>query len=544
MGNRKTEVVKASPYTPAQAPINQGLVDAQKLYNQGGFQIDPYSGDMVANLTRDQLRANQMTRAAVPGQLANIQGAQDVVRGVQQQGYYGGFQDAVGNVQNAQETDDFRAGINAAQDTSFSNDYSQAASANLNTGVDSRLTSSVANAQNTSFDPRLNQGLNAAQNTSFDTQFDAVTGQPRGNDARFDRTVSREMNPGQSVQMSDAMRRSIIEGIAPQISGTFSKSGMANSGLHATNLARGLTSGLAPVEYQMEADNRNRALQAAGMAQSAYESGANYDLNAGQSRQSALDDGRNRSLAAGQAAQGATERGRSLSLSAGQAANAAQEAALARQFNVGTTSQGYLDAGRSRSLAAGQASEVANQDRLAAALQASQAGQSQMDANEAQALQAAGMMPALNAAYYDPINQLRDVGQYEQTQRQNEINAKIMRDQQQKNASASAIERYLALTSGVGGQFGTSTGTKTTNPGLLSTMGTMAQIASLSDIRAKEDITRVGTMDNGLPIYTYRYKDGNQFHMGVMAQEVQEVIPNAVSTRDDGMLQVHYERLI
>jgi hypothetical protein len=62
--------------------------------------------------------------------------------------------------------------------------------------------------------------------------------------------------------------------------------------------------------------------------------------------------------------------------------------------------------------------------------------------------------------------------------------------------------------------------------------------------RAKEDITRVGTMDNGLPVYTYRYKGGNQFFMGVLAQEVEEVIPNAVSRREDGMLQVHYERLI
>jgi hypothetical protein len=393
MGNKTTETARADPYKAAQPMIDQGLGAAQSLFNQrggnpfdvsngsagtgfapggnvgGGFRIDPYQGNMVAGLTPDQLRANQMTRDAVPGQMANIQGAQDTVRGVQQQGYYGGFQDAVGNMQNAQETNDFRTGINAAQDT------------------------------------------------SFDARFDGITGSARGNDARFDATVSRETDPNQTMQMSNALRRSIIEGIAPQISGTFSKSGMANSGLHATNLARGLTSGLAPVEYQIEADNRNRALQAAGMAQGAYESGKQFDLTAGGQRQAALDAGRNRSMAAGVASEGATR------------------------------------------------------DRLSEALRAGQVGQTAMDTNENQALSAAGMMPGLNAAYYDPINRLRDVGQYEQTQQQNEINAKIMRDQQQKNASASAIERYLALTAGVGGQFGTSSGTKTTNPGLLSILG-------------------------------------------------------------------------
>jgi hypothetical protein len=370
MGDKTTEVQKNDPYAPAKPMLDQGLSAAQSLYNNGGYRVDPYEGNMVAGLTQDQVQANQMVRDAVPGQLSNIQGAQNTVNDLQNQGYYDGFQNSIANVQNAQETNDFRTGMNAAQDT------------------------------------------------SFDQRFADITGSARGNDARFDATVSRETDPNQTMQMTNALRRSIIEGIAPQISGSFSKSGMANSGLHAQNLVKGLTSGLAPVEYQIEADNRSRALNAAGMAQSAYESGKGFDLSAGQARQSALD------------------------------------------------------AGRNRSMAAGQAGENAYQDRLSAAMQASQAGQSQMDTNENQAMSAAGMMPGLNAAYYDPINELRNVGQYEQSQQQNEINAKVLRDQQRKTASADAIERYMALVSGASGQFGESTGTRQTDPGLLSILGT------------------------------------------------------------------------
>ncbi len=52
--------------------------------------------------------------------------------------------------------------------------------------------------------------------------------------------------------------------------------------------------------------------------------------------------------------------------------------------------------------------------------------------------------------------------------------------------------------------------------------------AAISDRRAKTDIKRVGQTDDGLPIYTYRYKWGGPVQMGVMAQEVEKVNPEAV----------------
>lgn len=52
--------------------------------------------------------------------------------------------------------------------------------------------------------------------------------------------------------------------------------------------------------------------------------------------------------------------------------------------------------------------------------------------------------------------------------------------------------------------------------------------ALMSDVRLKENVNRVGTTDGGLPVYTFRYKGQPQTHMGVMAQDVEKVNPDAV----------------
>jgi len=67
-----------------------------------------------------------------------------------------------------------------------------------------------------------------------------------------------------------------------------------------------------------------------------------------------------------------------------------------------------------------------------------------------------------------------------------------------------------------------------------------AAIPFLSDRRAKKDIKRVGTTDAGLPVYTYRYKMGGPMQMGVMADEVEAIFPEAVHTMKDGLKAVDY----
>jgi len=69
-----------------------------------------------------------------------------------------------------------------------------------------------------------------------------------------------------------------------------------------------------------------------------------------------------------------------------------------------------------------------------------------------------------------------------------------------------------------------------------------AGIGLLSDIRAKTDIKKVGSLDNGLGVYTFKYKTGGPVQMGVMAQEVEKVDPSAVFDFG-GVKMVDYGRL-
>jgi hypothetical protein len=67
-----------------------------------------------------------------------------------------------------------------------------------------------------------------------------------------------------------------------------------------------------------------------------------------------------------------------------------------------------------------------------------------------------------------------------------------------------------------------------------------------SDIRMKENIMAIGTLPNGLPFYQFEYKPefkdiaGHGRFVGVMAQEVEMVRPEAVITTSEGYKMVNY----
>jgi hypothetical protein len=64
-----------------------------------------------------------------------------------------------------------------------------------------------------------------------------------------------------------------------------------------------------------------------------------------------------------------------------------------------------------------------------------------------------------------------------------------------------------------------------------------------SDIALKHDIVLLGHLDNGLGFYRFSYNGSAQAYVGVMAQEVQSVMPDAVVRGRDGYLRVFYEKL-
>jgi hypothetical protein len=64
-----------------------------------------------------------------------------------------------------------------------------------------------------------------------------------------------------------------------------------------------------------------------------------------------------------------------------------------------------------------------------------------------------------------------------------------------------------------------------------------------SDIRLKHDVSLLGHLDNGLGFYRFSYNGSDKAYVGVIAQEVQQVVPQAVMRGRDGYLRVNYDML-
>lgn len=73
--------------------------------------------------------------------------------------------------------------------------------------------------------------------------------------------------------------------------------------------------------------------------------------------------------------------------------------------------------------------------------------------------------------------------------------------------------------------------------------GGMGMGAVLSDIHAKHDTVLLGHLDNGLGFYRFSYNGSDKAYVGVMAQEVEAVRPDAVVRGSDGYLRVYYDRI-
>ena len=64
-----------------------------------------------------------------------------------------------------------------------------------------------------------------------------------------------------------------------------------------------------------------------------------------------------------------------------------------------------------------------------------------------------------------------------------------------------------------------------------------------SDIRLKHDIVLLGYLNDGLGLYRFSYNGSDKPYVGVMAQEVMQIVPAAVTRDRDGYLRVNYEKL-
>jgi len=83
--------------------------------------------------------------------------------------------------------------------------------------------------------------------------------------------------------------------------------------------------------------------------------------------------------------------------------------------------------------------------------------------------------------------------------------------------------------------------------GIMQGVGAIAK--GFSDIRMKENIKVIGALESGLPVYSFEYKPefkdiaGHGQFVGVMAHEVEQLIPDAVGVASNGYKYVDYAKV-
>ena len=90
---------------------------------------------------------------------------------------------------------------------------------------------------------------------------------------------------------------------------------------------------------------------------------------------------------------------------------------------------------------------------------------------------------------------------------------------------------------------GPSVGDDASPPALTMLGPSVGDDGTASDFRLKEDVQRVGTTVFGLPLYHFKYIGAPETYEGVMAQDVLQVMPGAVSAGADGHYRVNYGAL-
>jgi hypothetical protein len=204
-----------------------------------------------------------------------------------------------------------------------------------------------------------------------------------------------------------------------------------------------------------------------------------------------------------------------------------------------TTMRGAYDLNKSQASAAAQAEAGAYSDE------------------RNRQLQTQGMLPAMQQMDLNRAGASAMAGAgkdaYQQALIQDQMNRYNYQFQAPLDYASNAASRFLGAypggtTTGVGTSSGISSYMPPTNPtssmlgGLMGLGGLGLQAYSaFSDERLKEDIKPVGKLHDGQNIYSYRFLGSPKTEIGLLAQEVERVHPEAVHVDPaTGFKKVHY----
>jgi hypothetical protein len=232
---------------------------------------------------------------------------------------------------------------------------------------------------------------------------------------------------------------------------------------------------------------------------------------------------------------GAYEADRARQAAAAQGLTGAYAQDIQNRLGVGNFLSGVYDQGLQRQLYGAQ--------------QLGQLGQQDIS----NMMQAAGMIPGLQQAGYGDLDRAMQIAQTGQERTQAEQDLERQRYEYGQQAPYNWLQDYAQLIYGnPGSQSGFGTQTQKVSGGgnmfgqILGGLSSIASIAGrFSDRRAKTNVKRVGTLDNDLPVYVFNYVWGGPPQIGVMAQDVEKVHPEAVNDNNVwGLKTVDYSKAV
>ena len=177
-----------------------------------------------------------------------------------------------------------------------------------------------------------------------------------------------------------------------------------------------------------------------------------------------------------------------------------------------------------------------------------------------------GMTGDMLRAGLMPSSALAASGAEQQALQQQQLLADKAKFDYEQNKAAGQLAQYQSLLSGTAGLVGNAGTTTTTQPGQ-STIGQLGQLGMLgvslfnptygmglampgSDIRLKKNIKKIGKTNSGINIYKWEWKDiayklnaNLDRTVGVLAQEIKDIIPEAVIKAPDGYYRVNYSMI-
>lgn len=261
-------------------------------------------------------------------------------------------------------------------------------------------------------------------------------------------------------------------------------------------------------------------------------------------------------------------------LSAGQFGNQAQQQDYAQQMGqaglANTLNQQQFAQGLARGQFSNESAQAAYQQMLSsgqfrnqAEAQRFQQDMASAQQGDQQAMQRLQMQ--MQAGNFNNQNRQQALAeeQMRRSQPLNELNALLTGQQVSSpqmpsftNSTKSDTAQYLpAAQSQYGAAMDAFNANQASSAGLTSGLFSLGSAAmgsptgwgglfSMSDVRVKKDVHRVGQLPNGLGIYKYRFIGSNEMQLGVLAQEVKKIMPDAVAEDEHGILHVNYNKVL